>query len=176
MIEIKEAPVTTVALSSIKVGEAFMTRKFEPIPQRLNKYRLIRADIQSPESVVYAYTKAGVWQRIINGLQSIGVPTRAISHYLDKINVCDSDNDLTEENKETRAVAETAKKRNVPFACIGMRVWVKGGNWGTIVGVNVSGNFSVLFDDYPLATPSNVHPNWEIEYYSEDGTLIQKFN
>ena len=26
MIEIKEAPVTTVALSSIKVGEAFMTK------------------------------------------------------------------------------------------------------------------------------------------------------
>lgn len=71
---------------------------------------------------------------------------------------------------------ETAKYRNVPFARVGMRVRV-GDQSGVIIGHNSSANFDVLFDadsKYPDQR-LNCHPNWDISYFSNNGTLIKSF-
>ncbi|MEJ1390110.1 MAG: hypothetical protein RPU34_04335 [Candidatus Sedimenticola sp. (ex Thyasira tokunagai)] len=66
----------------------------------------------------------------------------------------------------------TAEYRGVPFARIGMRVKV-GGDPGMIVGKNSSANFNILFDDgdHPL----NCHPNWDIKYLDDDGTVLAEY-
>lgn len=66
------------------------------------------------------------------------------------------------------AFAETAQKRGVPFARIGMRVDVDGRR-GWIVNKNDSANFEVLFE---TGAAGSCHPHWKMKYFDRDGRLL----
>jgi hypothetical protein len=76
----------------------------------------------------------------------------------------------------TDGIKRVAEHRGVPFAKAGMRVIVSG-EPGRIVGHNSSGNFDVLFDEGSkwAGNVINSHPNWEIVYLDDDGTVLADF-
>lgn len=63
----------------------------------------------------------------------------------------------------------TKEIRDVPFACLGMKVMV-GNRLGTIVGANDSANFDVQLENGTIA---NCHPRSNIKYFNEQNELIQ---
>ena len=68
----------------------------------------------------------------------------------------------------------TARRRNVQFARIGMRVSVDGER-GLIVGVNSSDNFDVFFESGRFSGQTlNCHPNWRMEYFDANGNEIER--
>ena len=74
------------------------------------------------------------------------------------------------------AFAETARRRGVPFARIGMKVKV-GEHSGIITGKNDSSNFDVLFTEGPhKGLALNCHPNWEMKYFAADGSILADFS
>ena len=77
--------------------------------------------------------------------------------------------------RNTDAFSNTAAKRGVPFARIGMRVQV-GPDFGLLVDRNDSMNFQVLFTSGKYeGQVVNCHPNWMMKYFADDGTLIKEF-
>lgn len=63
----------------------------------------------------------------------------------------------------------TKEIRDVPFACLGMKVMV-GNRLGTIVGANDSANFDVQLENGIIA---NCHPRSNIKYFNRQNELIQ---
>lgn len=71
--------------------------------------------------------------------------------------------------------ANTARKRGVPLAKIGMHIEV-GGEPGILVGKNDSANFNVFFEAGQHAGQElNCHPNWMMKYFDADGKVIYDF-
>ena len=66
----------------------------------------------------------------------------------------------------------TKEIRDVPFACLGMKVMV-GNRLGTIVGANDSANFDVQLENGIIA---NCHPRSNIKYFNRQNELIQTYN
>lgn len=62
--------------------------------------------------------------------------------------------------------------RDIPFAEIGMRVFVAGKE-AIIVGSNGSMNLDVVFDGEWRV--SNVHPHWEIIYHGKQNNVIANY-
>ena len=65
-------------------------------------------------------------------------------------------------------------KRGLKFIELGMRcknTYLD--KYGTIKGGNSSGNIDVLFDGE--SDVSNVHPEWAMEYYDEEGNVISEY-
>lgn len=75
----------------------------------------------------------------------------------------------------TDGIRRVAEYRGVPFARAGMEVIV-GTSRGWIVGHNASANFDVEFFSGPYAGERvNCHPNSEIAYLADDGTILADF-
>ena len=67
--------------------------------------------------------------------------------------------------------ANTAERRGVPLARLGMVVEV-GGRRGVIIDSTDSANFEVLFDD---GSKGACHPNWEMVYFGSGGEILADF-
>lgn len=78
--------------------------------------------------------------------------------------------------KEKQFISEMKRLRDIDFARIGMQVQVSG-YFGTIVGLNLSGNLDVKFSNQLRfgKRPSNCHPTWEICYYDENDNIIKDY-
>ncbi len=69
-----------------------------------------------------------------------------------------------------------AEYRGVPFAKCGMRVRFSDGDEGVIQGHNSSANFNILFTSGKhKGLTLNCHPNWQIAYLGDDGSVIKQF-
>lgn len=65
------------------------------------------------------------------------------------------------------------KKRNIPFAKVGMRVEVYNGNKGKITGDHHGDMLKIKLDG---ENHSGVyHPHWKIKYFDNKGVLIKEY-
>ena len=73
---------------------------------------------------------------------------------------------------QTDAFRHMAESRAIPFAHVGMKVQV-GDRFGRIIGHNSASNLDVLFEDGRHSM--NCHPNWDITYYDEAGSVLASY-
>lgn len=78
--------------------------------------------------------------------------------------------------KEKQFIEDMQRCRGIDFARIGMMVEM-GGDIGTIVGMNRSGNLDVVFANQQKygKHPHNCHPTWDIAYFDADGKVIADY-
>lgn len=93
-------------------------------------------------------------------------------HYLRFVESCKCLRKARKEDyyQETESFVRTKNYRGVPLADYGTAVMLRGKK-GFIIGDNSSCNFDVKFDDGIF----NCHPNYELVYYDEAGSIMYDF-
>jgi 2-hydroxy-3-keto-5-methylthiopentenyl-1-phosphate phosphatase len=78
--------------------------------------------------------------------------------------------------KAEQFIADMTRLRGMDFVRIGMVVEVNGER-GKIIGMNMSANLDVVFDDHEKhgKHAHNCHPEWETRYFNDKGECIADY-
>ena len=96
----------------------------------------------------------------------------SFSNFLRDVLSCKKVGELRPTSK-TEDFDRVCEMRGIPFAKVGMKV-VVGKHEGVVVGVNSSANLDVRFND--RNGTANCHPNSNITYYDDDGSVLAAFD